>query len=86
MSRHDKPRSKAIKNYYEGLRYSAGITSKDLAARLNMSAVNFSNLTGRLDQLTAENLAIVANALGVETGVFFNKILELRKNTDDLDA
>jgi transcriptional regulator with XRE-family HTH domain len=84
MKRHEKPRSEAIKNYYEGLRYSAGITSKDLAERIGMTAVNFSNLTTRLDQLTGEKLAIVAKSLGVEPGVFLNKILELRAN--ELDA
>lgn len=86
MNRHEKPKCRAIKDYYEGLRYSAGITSKDLAGFIQMTPVNFSNLTSKLDQLTAEKLAIVANKLGVEPGAFLNKILQLRKTCNELDA
>ncbi len=83
MKRHEKQKSLAIKNYYEGLRQSVGLTSKDIAGRLDMTAVNFSNLTTRLDQLTGEKLTRLAVILGVDPGVFLNKITELRKNEVD---
>jgi len=79
MPRFTKPKSKAIKDYYENLRYSTGKTSKQIAEKVKMTAVNFSNLTWRLDQLTGEKIALLAKELGVAPGVFLDTILMLRR-------
>lgn len=78
--RYKKPVCQAIKNYYNELVYSNGKTSKKIAEVLGMSAVSLSNLSGRLDQMTAENLEKLAVELNVKPSDFITNILSLRKN------
>lgn len=81
MKRADVKKSTPIKDYYEGLRFSVGLTSKEISSRLGMTAVNFSNLTYMLDQMSGNQLIELSKMLGVETGKFLTDLEALRKQT-----
>lgn len=80
MKRDQKPKSKAIHDYYEGLIYSVGKTSKSVATEIGMTAVNFCNLTYKLDMLSGEKIELLAKALGVEPVEFYGNLLKLRRS------